>query len=413
MRAKGRSSPRSGHAGSRAHEEEREGLGPEHADSRAAQEDAADDLGVVAQGDGVGHELDRRRHVVDREDEAREVDHRHHRPEGRTHHGLLLVLHEGGDQEAEAEGAEDEEGGEGEKERERAPQGHAEAEDGDRGGEAHLEKADEGEGEELPHEQLPRPDRGDDDLLEGADLLLPHHPHRGEQHGHDHEDHGEHGGDVEPPALEVRVVEDARDEDGLAGARCGGRAGAPAALLHLGAQLAGEGRGVAERDVGGGGVAAVHDQLDASGAPRGEGGAEALTHDEPELGLRGDEPAVHLAGALRGAHDLEVARLDEAAHQVAARRAAVLVDEDGRDVGDVGVHGEAEDEDLHDRGHEDDRDHPSVSADLEELLDDDAPQDVHVRPPAGRGAARRAPPWPGRRERGPPPAASRWRCPRP
>ena len=108
-----------------------------------------------------------------------------------------------------------------EEQRERAAQRHAEAEDRDRGGEADLEEADQGVGEELPQEQLPRPDRRDDELLHGADLLLAHDAHRGQQHGHDHEDHGQDGRDEEPPALQVRVVEDARDEHGLAGARDG------------------------------------------------------------------------------------------------------------------------------------------------------------------------------------------------
>ena len=123
-------------------------------------------------------------------------------------------------------------------------------------------------GSELADEQLPRPDRRDDDLLHRADLLLAHDPHGREQHGHDHQDHGQHRGHVEPAALEVGVVEDARHEDGLADGGNGGAGRAQAPLQDGGAEVAGEGRRVAEGDVGGGGVGAVDDQLD-GGRPAG------------------------------------------------------------------------------------------------------------------------------------------------
>ena len=120
-------------------------------------------------------------------------------------------------------------------------------------------------GSELADEQLPRPDRRHDDLLHGADLLLAHDPHRREQHGHDHQDHGQHGGHVEPAALEVGVVEDAR-----ARARPGPAArerpaparAQPALPAPRRRSSRARARGVAERDAGGGGVAAVRDQLD-------------------------------------------------------------------------------------------------------------------------------------------------------
>ena len=303
-------------------------------------------------------------------------------------------------------------GGQADEQQERAAQRHAEAEDGHGRGHAHLEDADERERQELADEQLPRPDRRDDDLLHRADLLLAHDAHRGEQHRHDHEDHGEDGGHVEPAALQVGVVEDARDERDRARARAAGQRAQPR-LQRLRAHVAHERARVAEGDVRGGGVGAVDDELHGRRPAAGQRGAEALADHEAELGLRRDEPAVDLVGAVVGGDDLEVARLQEPAHEVAARRAAVLVDEHGRHVRDVRVHREAEDDDLHDRRDEDDGDHLPVAPDLQELLHDDAPEGVHVRPPAARGAGRRAPRSRGRRGGARRPAASRWRGPRP
>ena len=206
-------------------------------------------------------------------------------------------------------------------------------------------------GQQLAHEQLPRADRRDDELLHGADLLLAHDPHGREQHRHDHQDHREHGRHVEPAALEVGVVEDPRDEHDLAD---GGASAAPVAaqppLLDRDAELARDGRGVAEGDVGRGrrrcrprsaGRAAGRDA--ASAAPK------PWPITRPSCASRGHEPAVDLGGPLAAADDLEVARLDEAVDELAARRAAVLVDEHRRHVGHVGVDGEAEDRDLDDR----------------------------------------------------------------
>jgi hypothetical protein len=99
--------------------------------------------------------------------------------------------------------------------------------------------------------------------------------------------------------------------------------------------------------------------------------------DEAELRPAGDEPSLDRVRLLLRGHDLEVARLDEPAHQVAARHAAVLVHEHHGNVRHVRVHREAEDQDLHDGSHEDDGDHPLVPADLEQLLHDHAPEDVH------------------------------------
>ena len=74
-------------------------------------------------------------------------------------------------------------------------------------------------GSSLPTSSCHGADRRHDELLHGADLLLAHDAHRREQHGHHHQDHGQHRRHVEPAALEVGVVPDPRDQlDAPAGA---------------------------------------------------------------------------------------------------------------------------------------------------------------------------------------------------
>ena len=68
-------------------------------------------------------------------------------------------------------------------------------------------------------------------------------------------------------------------------------------------------------------------------------------------------------------HDLEIARLNEAAQQIAAGRAVVQVVDRRSDVPDVHVHGIADHHHLEARERQHDCTHPRIPEDLDELLD--------------------------------------------
>ena len=78
-------------------------LRPQHVPADALQEDPAHDDDEVAQRNQVRERLDDRRHVLDREDEARQVDHRRQHEERRRHRRLLLRARDRRDEEPEPE----------------------------------------------------------------------------------------------------------------------------------------------------------------------------------------------------------------------------------------------------------------------------------------------------------------------
>ena len=187
----------------------------------------------------------------------------------------------------------------------------------------------------------------DVELLQRADLALPHHGQRREQEAHQHHDGPHDGGNVVHPALEVGVVPGASPQ---VHARRRGRG--PGAGGHLGAALQAEARddagGVPQGDVGGVRRAAVHQQLDLGRPPRGEVGGEAArdleTHHHVSMVQRPGE----VRGTVARGHHAEVARRGERIHQPARVRAPVVVDHHGAGVAHVGGGRVAEDQELHD-----------------------------------------------------------------
>ena len=100
-----------------------------------------------------------------------------------------------------------------------------------------------------------------------------------------------------------------------------------------------------------------------------------------------DQPGVDRGDGVLGADEVEVAGAGEALDQLAARRRAVLVDQHERDVLDVDVGGEAEDEELDHRADDHRRDHLAVLPELAELLDDH--REEHAQRSASPCASRR------------------------
>ena len=176
----------------------------------------------VAQGIEETEPLDNRRHVGDREDEPGEQHGREKEEEGR-HHRLLLGLAHGGDEQSDAERAQQEQETPSSSRAKLPRNGMPNQNTPTSGDERDVEEADHDERRTFAEDELHRPDGRDHDLLDRADLLLAHDGHAREHKAdeHDHQrDHARHeivrlsrsalnharGGDPRSPTDTVRPV---------------------------------------------------------------------------------------------------------------------------------------------------------------------------------------------------------------
>lgn len=81
-------------------------LMPQHIYPDSLEEDSSDDDEKVADGIGIGDDLDNPGHVGDGKDKSREENHGQ-KEEEVSHHGLLLGLRDGGDEEPKSQCAEE------------------------------------------------------------------------------------------------------------------------------------------------------------------------------------------------------------------------------------------------------------------------------------------------------------------
>ena len=108
-----------------------------------------------------------------------------------------------------AERAEDVEQAHHQEQPEAAAQRHFEPEHRDGRHQQHVDQRDDAVRQQLADDQLPASERRHVQLLERAQLLLTHDGHRGQVGGDEQEQQGQHAGDHEEPALELRVEPDA------------------------------------------------------------------------------------------------------------------------------------------------------------------------------------------------------------
>jgi hypothetical protein len=99
---------------------------------------------------------------------------------------------DGGDQQAQPEGGQEIGHRQRHQQDPRAAHGDVEPEGGDEEDEDHVHQPHEGAGDQFACDELPRLDRGDDDLLHGARLPLLDDGQRGEHHRHHHEQEPQH-----------------------------------------------------------------------------------------------------------------------------------------------------------------------------------------------------------------------------
>lgn len=146
-------------------------LGPEDIEPDALEKDAPDDHDVVAQRVEVCQPLNRFGHVGDGKGETGQQHGGKDDEEG-GHHGLLLGLADRGDQQPGPQGAHQEQGRCQKQEPQAAAYRHIENQCADQADQGHIDVADQYEGKRLTQDELPLADGGDNDLLDGADLLF-------------------------------------------------------------------------------------------------------------------------------------------------------------------------------------------------------------------------------------------------
>ncbi len=160
-------------------------------------------------------------------------------------------------------------------------------------------------------------------------------------------------------------------------------------------QIARQGRGRQagqrrDRPAGGGGVRGVGLDQDlgviaARHAPR-----EVGRNGQGELDLAARHGLVQLAGRGRGADDLEIAGVDQGRQGRTRHRSLVLDQNRGRQVAGIVVDRIAEQQQLHDRHHQDHGVGQPVAGELDELLDQHG-QDARAGKTSGGPAAIRRP----------------------
>ena len=210
----------------------------------ALQDDPAQHDEEVARGHQVRDGAQHGRHGADGEDEARQE----HRGEQRRQQAELerdrLRVGDGGDQQAEAQRAQQIQQGGHEKIQVGAAhhhvEQHARGQEDDRRG----QQRDHQVGRGLAQDQLGGAHGRHADLLHGAALLLAHHRHRGGEDRGQHQQEADQAGHQELGGAQLRVVEDARlvDRDVRRGRSRAGQRGVQEPRVGLGR----DGPGVAE-----------------------------------------------------------------------------------------------------------------------------------------------------------------------
>src|SRR6266540_6043502 len=177
---------------------------PEVLEAHALEDDAAHDLEKVGERDDGGQVLGGRRHALDGEQEARQIDGGQEGQEGELH-GLGHRPRSGGHEDADAERAHHEDEGQRVEQEEAPADRHVEHEMRHQQRHGHLPVGDEQVRDDLPQQELPAPDRAHDQGLQRALLPLAHH-----RHGH-----GGDGGLHEEGTDEPRNDEDGRQQVGI------------------------------------------------------------------------------------------------------------------------------------------------------------------------------------------------------
>ena len=373
----------------------------------ALQEDAPQDHQEIAQRNQIRQRLNPRRHVLDREDESRQIHHRHEEEEDRRHHRLLLRLRDGGDKQAEAKRGEQVDHAHAEQQRDAAPHRHFKPVDRDNQHEHDVENPDQRVRQHLAGDELPARQRRDVELLERADFLLAHDRHRRQVGGDHQQKEREDAGDHEVAADQPRIEPDANLRLNQSAHRQS-RRGGPRAILDVSGN---HGLGVTHRHTGGVGVGAVGHDLQRRLLTRLNLPSIVRRNAERHPGLAAIEIAIDLAGRTRHADDLEIIRGLEPVDQLAAGRRPIGIDDDDGDVFDVGGGRIAEHRQLHDRRDDHDAEQARIPLELQQFLPHQVKDAFHVPicafcvicgpiPCGAESMPGRAPPW--QRSRAPP-----------
>ena len=297
------------------------------------------------------------------------------RTEVARHHRLLLGGGNGGDQQPQPHGIEEKGYGPQEQHQYLAPKRDVEPQDSHQGHQDDIPQTDEDKGDALAQHQLDTPDGSHQDLLQGADLLFPHHrqgrEHQGKEQHHHGDDPGHHGvaGDqvgVEPgPGLQAQRK-----------ARFSGppRPLAFKARYQLLLGIIPDGRtGVAANDEGGVGVGGVHDHLDLAAFPLAQLPGEIPLDPQGHGDLTLVDQVQEFLPAVEKIINLEPVVGGEPLNKLPALLGAAFVENGGGHVLDVEIDHVAISQEL-DQGRPDEKKAELfIPPNLNEFLDDDVP----------------------------------------
>lgn len=138
--------------------------------------------------------------------------------------------------------------------------------------------------------------------------------------------------------------------------------------------------GVGQGDGRGVGVGAVEQHLHRGGAAGAEVGCETGGDGEHQTGRAAGEELTGERDALRAGGEMEVARRDEALHELAALRACVLIDHREGDVAHVPDDRVAEDDEQQEGQGEGEQEAAAIAAELPRLLARHRPEANRVEP---------------------------------
>src|SRR5579859_1057454 len=361
----------------RAHDDQSHGVGPQVAKSRTAENDAARDVNEICGRNQVADRVEQGGNGFAREDVAGE---KHARKNGEKSelHGFGLRIRLAGDENTERESGEQIRQRQSGEQHNVAVNGNEEHKAHEKEDEAKFEKADAEIGQQFSEKKAERFHGRDKELFECAALFFA-----------DDGKGGEKGGDVE------------KHDGGEAGKEEIGRTRI-GIEEQLGAHVHGEGSAVGEdaveRFVEADGVGDV-DGLSCDGGVRAVNENENLRAHvvEQAIGIvhgyfdaharfARDNHVVEVVIVFDVADDVKCVGVFQAVEQLAAFATVVGVVDDGVDLPDVGVNGEAEQEHLQERHREGEKERARVAAHVQRFLIKDgaetAEKVTHGRPPA-------------------------------
>ncbi len=211
------------------------------------------------------------------------------------------------------------------------------------------------------------------ELLQGAKLLLLHNRRRSERGGDEEQDGGDQAGNDEVHALQFGIIPDAhapihnrhgRHDD----AQTADAIGDDVRRITLDNAL-----GVAEDHLCGVGVGTIIEGLHSRRATTGKVFSEIARDGQYKLRFPGQQQLVDFIRAGQVVIIVEIARVDEALDKLAAGRGAILIKDRGGDVCNIIANRIAEQQELEDRGDENERHHPPIARGLNQLLFNDLP----------------------------------------